>query len=75
MTSRRNRIPIELTTAAPVNPEMARQIVERIRATLGGEPVFEQKIDPELIGGAVLRIGDIVYDGSIANQLREPPPK
>jgi F-type H+-transporting ATPase subunit delta len=67
---RRNRIRVELTTAAPVSPEMARQIVESIRARLGGEPVLEQKTDPELIGGAVLRIGDVVYDGSIANQLR-----
>jgi F-type H+-transporting ATPase subunit delta len=67
---RRNRIPIELTTAVPVSPEMVRQIVERIRTKVGGEPAFEQKTDPELIGGAVLKIGDVVYDGSIANQLR-----
>ena len=67
---RRNRIRVEFTTAAPVSPEMARQVVESIRAKLGGEPVLEQKTDPELIGGAVLKIGDVVYDGSIANQLR-----
>ncbi len=67
---RRNRIPVELTTAAPVSPEMVRRIVDGIRARLGGEPVLEQKTDPELIGGAVLRVGDVVYDGSIANQLR-----
>jgi F-type H+-transporting ATPase subunit delta len=67
---RRNRIRVELTTAAPLSPEMVRQIVESIRAKLGGEPVLEQKTDPELIGGVVLRVGDVVYDGSIANQLR-----
>ena len=37
---------------------------------LDGEPVIEQEIDPELIGGAVLRVGDIIYDGSVANQLQ-----
>jgi F-type H+-transporting ATPase subunit delta len=67
---RRNRVRVELTTAVPLDPEMARQIVDGLRGKLGGEPVLEQKTDPELIGGAVLRIGDVVYDGSIANQLR-----
>ena len=49
---------------------MVRRIVEDLRAKLGGEPVLEQQTDPELIGGAVLRVGDMVYDGSIANQLQ-----
>ncbi len=37
---------------------------------VGGEPVLEQVVDPELIGGAVVRVGDTVYDGSVANQLQ-----
>ena len=45
-------------------------IAESLRAKLGGEPIFQQETDPSLIGGAVLRIGDTVYDGSIANQLQ-----
>ena len=39
-------------------------------AQLKGEPILEPAVDPELIGGAVLRLGDTVYDGSIANQLQ-----
>ena len=65
----RRRIPVQLTTAAPVDPAMARRIVESLRHKLDGEPVLEQHIDPTLIGGAVLRVGDVVYDGSIAKQL------
>ena len=37
---------------------------------LGGEPLVEQVVDPTVIGGAVLRVGDVVYDGSVANQLQ-----
>jgi F-type H+-transporting ATPase subunit delta len=40
-----------------------------VRAKLGGEPVFRLRVDPALVAGAVVRIGDTVYDGSIANQL------
>jgi F-type H+-transporting ATPase subunit delta len=66
----RNRIPVTLTTAAPPSPEMLRQIVDSLRTKLGGEPLLEQHTDPNLIGGAVLRFGDVIYDGSIANQLQ-----
>lgn len=65
----RNRIPVQLTTATPLSAESAAHIADSIRAKLGGEPIFQQVTDPSLIGGAVLRIGDTVYDGSIANQL------
>jgi F-type H+-transporting ATPase subunit delta len=65
----RNRIPVRLSTATPLTPTSLEQIAQRLRAKLGGEPIFQQETDPSLIGGAVLRIGDTVYDGSIANQL------
>jgi len=65
----RNRISVKLTTAVPLSSGEATRIVAGLRAQLGGEPVLEQQVDPDLIGGAVLRVGDTVYDGSIANQL------
>ena len=41
----------------------------KLHELLGGEAMLERVVDPGLIGGAVLRVGDMVYDGSIANQL------
>jgi len=66
----RGRIRVQLTTAAPLSSDQAGRVAANLRDALGGEPVVEQIADPELIGGAVLRIGDTVYDGSIANQLK-----
>jgi F-type H+-transporting ATPase subunit delta len=65
----RRRIPVRLTTATPLSAEAAAKIVAELRGKLDGEPIVEQEVDPSLIGGAVLRVGDVVYDGSIANQL------
>ena len=67
----RKRIHVELTTAVPVEADEVRRIVDDLREKIDGEPVLEQHIDPELIGGAVIRVGDVVYDGSIANQLKQ----
>jgi F-type H+-transporting ATPase subunit delta len=66
----RHRIPVRLTTATPVSAEMVAKIVAELRGKLEGEPIVEQQVDPSLIGGAVLRVGDTIYDGSIANQLQ-----
>jgi F-type H+-transporting ATPase subunit delta len=65
----RRRIPVRLTTATPLSAEAAAKIVAELRGKLDGDPIVEQVVDPSLIGGAVLRVGDVVYDGSIANQL------
>jgi F-type H+-transporting ATPase subunit delta len=65
----RGRVPVELITAAPVSEAEAAAIAKMLSGVIPGEPVVRCRIDPELIGGAVVRVGDIVYDGSIAGQL------
>jgi F-type H+-transporting ATPase subunit delta len=66
----RNRIPVRFRTATPLDPAAVEQIAASLRSKLGGEPVIQQEVDPALIGGAVLRVGDTIYDGSVANQLQ-----
>ncbi|MBN1393676.1 MAG: ATP synthase F1 subunit delta [Pirellulales bacterium] len=66
----RRRIPVELTTAAPIDAAELRRIAEGLRPKIDGEPIVSHRTDPNLIGGAVIRVGDVVYDGSIANQLK-----
>lgn len=59
-----------VTSASPLNDEAG----ERVKATLekmtGKQVIMELKDDPELIGGLVARVGDLVLDGSIKAQLQ-----
>jgi F-type H+-transporting ATPase subunit delta len=64
-----NRVRVQVVTAEPLAPELEAKIRIALRAKLGGEPIMETLVDPNLIGGIVLKLGDTVYDGSIANQL------
>jgi F-type H+-transporting ATPase subunit delta len=65
----RNRVQVEVSTAAPLDAASRRRLLETLREKLGREPLVNQRVDPTLIGGAVIRLGDTVFDGSVANQL------
>jgi F-type H+-transporting ATPase subunit delta len=66
----RGDVRVRITTATPVEPTQVEKIAAALAASLGRRPILETVVDPALVGGAVLRIGDTVYDGSVANQLQ-----
>jgi F-type H+-transporting ATPase subunit delta len=59
----------EVTTAVPISAERVAQFEKRIAAATGRRVTMTATVDSSLIGGAVARVGSIVYDGSIATQL------
>ncbi|HEX5442976.1 MAG TPA: ATP synthase F1 subunit delta [Pirellulales bacterium] len=65
------RVRVEVTTATPLDDPLAEAVRNRLRGMLGGEPVLMRKVDPDLLGGLVFRVGDTVYDGSVARQLAQ----
>ena len=62
-------ITAEVTTAVPLTADRVAQFEQRIAAATGRRVTMTASVDPSLIGGAVARVGSIVYDGSIATQL------
>jgi F-type H+-transporting ATPase subunit delta len=61
---------LKATTTSLEGPLVDR-IRDQLRGMLGSEPVLSQKVDPALIGGVIFRVGDTVYDGSVARQLAQ----
>ena len=58
-----------VTTAVPLNAEMEKKVLKRVANITGDEVTIENKIDESIIGGFILRIGDLQYDASIVNKL------
>jgi len=61
----------KITTAIPLNIELNNQVLDKVKELTGKKASIENIINPDIIGGFVLRIGDIQYDASIANRLQE----
>lgn len=62
---------IKLTTAAPLTDEMRNAIVDQVKKSAHFDKVeVEEKINPALIGGFVLQVGDKLIDASIAYDLK-----
>ncbi|WP_339835383.1 ATP synthase F1 subunit delta [uncultured Maribacter sp.] len=58
-----------VTTAVPLNAEMEKKVLKQVANITGDEVTIENKIDESIIGGFILRIGDLQYDASIVNKL------
>ncbi len=65
----RGRTEASVVSAAPLDPKQSAAIKARLQATYGGEIVLVEEVDPSLIGGVIVRVGDRVVDGSLANSL------
>ena len=66
---RSNRVPVQLETAIELDGSLQNEIINSLRGTLGVEPVITTKINPDLIAGFVVRVGDKVYDASTRASL------
>ena len=66
---RRGLTDVEVRVAAPLDDATLSEIKNQLRKSLGKEPVVTMKVDPALIAGIVVRVGDRVYDGSVSSQL------
>lgn len=58
-----------VTTAVPLNVELEKKILLQVVKMTGNESTLQNKVDESIIGGFILRVGDLQYDASIANKL------
>ena len=69
LSERQNRATVQLTTAASINAGELAEIKKKLEALTGKQVDIDTKVDAAIIGGAKARIGSVIYDGTIKNQL------
>ena len=66
-----NTVAAEIITAAEIDARQRKQFTTALQAKLGRTVKLEFAVDRELVGGAVVRAGDWVVDGSVRGQLEQ----
>jgi|SRR5215203_161702 len=69
LLERRNIVPAEITTAVPLTAETADRVGRALGQASGKQVLVSTRVDPDIIGGVVARVGSTVYDGSVTTQL------
>jgi ATP synthase F1 delta subunit len=64
-------LPVEVTSAIPLEDRAVAEIGERVGARTGRRVQLTSTIDPDIIGGIVLRVGNAILDASVRNRLEQ----
>jgi F-type H+-transporting ATPase subunit delta len=62
-------LPVQITSAVALDPQVVERIGEEIGRQTGRRVELTSTVDPAVIGGIVLRVGNSILDASIRNRL------
>ncbi len=60
-----------VSSATNLNEAQKKQLLQTLERLTGKKIQATYELEPELLGGAVVRIGDTIYDGSVRSRLNE----
>lgn len=61
----------KVTTAVPLTKDLEEKVLAKIVELTGNKASIENIVDPAVLGGFILRVGDVQYDASISNHFNE----
>ncbi|MGY0426253.1 MAG: ATP synthase F1 subunit delta, partial [Polaribacter sp.] len=61
----------KVTPAVPLTKDVEKEVFDKVEALTGEKTNLENEINPAILGGFILRVGDLQYDASISNYLNE----
>lgn len=60
-----------VVTAVPLNKSLETKLLKKLQEISGKEVTLENQIDTDLIGGFILRVGDLEYNASLSGKLEK----
>jgi F-type H+-transporting ATPase subunit delta len=64
-------VPVTLISAQKLDDKVKKEIVSKVQASITGTVELTEKIDADLIGGFIVRMGDTQIDASVASQINK----
>jgi len=69
--AKRGILRAEVSTAMPLPEEYFEQLQKQLERITGRRVALDRKLDPALVAGVVVRVGDTMYDGSLVARIRQ----
>jgi F-type H+-transporting ATPase subunit delta len=70
LNRRQGKVEVAVTTAVELTDDQRQNLSSAIASVLGAEPLLEVRVDKDILGGLVVRVGDDVFDASLAAELK-----
>jgi F-type H+-transporting ATPase subunit delta len=64
-------LPVQITSAVELDEQTVKQIGDRIGEQTGRKVELSSNVDPDVLGGLVVRVGNTVLDASIRHRLEQ----
>ncbi len=68
---RRGLVAVKVRVASPLDEAQERALRDKLAGMVAGTPTLQVAVEPELLGGLVVQIGDVVLDASTRNRLEQ----
>jgi F-type H+-transporting ATPase subunit delta len=69
LDERAGRVRVRVRSAAPLGDAERDELRRALAAALGKEPHLSVRVEPELLGGLMIQVGDRVYDSTVRSRL------
>lgn len=69
LARRRGEVTAEVTAARPLSDKQIDELTDSLQTTLGGKVSVEHQVDPDLIGGMIVKVGSRMVDTTLRTQL------
>jgi F-type H+-transporting ATPase subunit delta len=70
LASRRGETTATVTTAVPLSPAQLDQLTNTLRGMLGAKVAIDARVEPDILGGLVVKVGSRLFDSSIRSKLQ-----
>lgn len=70
LAERRGEVTAKVVTAAALSGPQLEKITDAVKQAMGANAQVEASVDPELLGGLVVRVGSRMYDSSLRSKLQ-----
>lgn len=66
-----NKVEVDLTSARPLKDLVVKEIQEKMAALLKKQVVVKSQVNPQVLGGVSVRVGDQIFDGTLLAQIQK----